>query len=244
MKALVTSMARVTHRKLVWTQSQAEEAEAEPRSWKDVLLCRGNKAPKHVICVFETKGSSAARVLQTGLQSKLGKPMLLSGQWAASYLELLDGLKTVAAIVEQGGTPDEVAEAEKKTRAVRLKVSERIEDAVSIGVRGSTALVVLLTERMLSCPLTLLEVFTALQNPDITVVPVAVAGSGYDFATVPAQLEKLATRIEEQMGAELYSDLMKLLALRGVAAGEKSPAPLPSTPPPPPAKGTRGLPCT
>ena len=51
----------------------------------------------------------------------------------------------------------------------------------------------------------------------VAVVPVVVAGSGYDFATVPAQLEELAARIEEQMGAGPYTDLVELLALRGVS---------------------------
>ena len=215
MKALVNSMARVTHRKLEWTESEPEEAEAEPLSWKDRLLCKGNKTPKHVMCVFEREGSSAARVLQSGLQSKLGRPLLLSGQWSAKYRELADAREKLDA-VQQGGTPEEIAEAEQKMEAVRLKVSEQIEDAVSIGVRGCTALVVLLTARVLSCPFTLLEVFSALQN-QITVVPVVVAGSGYDFATVPAQLEELAVRIEEQMGAGPYKDLVELLALRGVS---------------------------
>ena len=36
-------------------------------------------------------------------------------------------------------------------------MSEHIEDAVSIGVRGCTALVVLLTPRVWTCPLTLLR---------------------------------------------------------------------------------------
>lgn len=218
MKSLVGSMAQVTHRRLEWTHNEAEEVEAEPRSLKDVLLCRGNKVPKHVMCVFETKGSPAARVIQTGLQPKLGRPMLLSGQWATSYLELLDGRKELSAVV-QSGTSEDIQEAVEKMKAVRLNVSERIEDAVSIGVRGSSALIVLLTERVLSCPLTLLEVFSALQN-GITVVPVAVAGSGYDFAKVPAQLEQLAARIENEMGLGLYTDIVELLALRGVAAGE------------------------
>ena len=53
-----------------------------------------------------------------------------------------------------------------------------------MGVRDSAALIVLLTKRVLSCPFTLLEVYTALDN-NITVVPVMVAGSGYDFAAVP-----------------------------------------------------------
>ena len=75
-------------------------------------------------------------------------------------------------------------EAQKKLDAAREKVSEHIEDAVSIGVRDSAALIVLLTKRVLSCPFTLLEVYTALDN-NITVVPVMVAGSGYDFAAVP-----------------------------------------------------------
>lgn len=215
MKALVTSMARVTHRRLEWTESEPEEAEVEPRSWKDVLLCKGNKTPKHVMCVFESKGSSAARVLQGGLQPKLGRPLLLSGQWSANYHELAEARNKLDA-TQLGGTPEEIAEAEQKMRAVRLKVSEHIEDAVSIGVRGCTALVVLLTPRVWTCPLTLLEVFTALQN-QITVVPVVVASSGYDFATVPAQLEELAARIEEQMGAGPYKDLVELLALRGVS---------------------------
>lgn len=128
MKALVTSMARVTHRRLEWTESEPEEAEVEPRSWKDVLLCKGNKTPKHVMCVFESKGSSAARVLQGGLQPKLGRPLLLSGQWSANYHELAEARNKLDA-TQLGGTPEEIAEAEQKMRAVRLKVSEHIEDA-------------------------------------------------------------------------------------------------------------------
>ena len=79
------SMARVTHRKLEWKETAHEEPEAEPLSWKDRLLCRGSKPPKHVMCVFEREGSSAARVLQGGLQPKLGRPLLLSGQWSSNY---------------------------------------------------------------------------------------------------------------------------------------------------------------
>ena len=98
MKALVGSMARVTHRKLEWTESEPEEAAAEPLSWKDRLLCKGNKPPKHVMCVFEREGSSAARVLQGGLQPKLGRPLLLSGQWSANYSELTDARSKLDAM--------------------------------------------------------------------------------------------------------------------------------------------------
>ena len=133
MKALVTSMARVTHRRLEWTESEPEEAEVEPRSWKDVLLCKGNKTPKHVMCVFESKGSSAARVLQGGLQPKLGRPLLLSGQWSANYHELAEARNKLDA-TQLGGTPEEIAEAEQKMRAVRLKVSEHIEDAIALAL--------------------------------------------------------------------------------------------------------------
>ena len=74
----------MTHRKLEWKETAHEEPEAEPLSWKDRLLCRGSKPPKHVMCVFEREGSSAARVLQGGLQPKLGRPLLLSGQWSSN----------------------------------------------------------------------------------------------------------------------------------------------------------------
>ena len=53
MRALVMSMARVTHRKLEWKETAHEEPEAEPLSWKDRLLCRGSKPPKHVMCVAD-----------------------------------------------------------------------------------------------------------------------------------------------------------------------------------------------
>jgi len=218
-KALVESMGQVTQRRLHWSESGPSAAEpAEPRSWKDVLLCRAGKQPKHVICVFETQGSSAARMLMTGLKEKLGKPVLLSGQWAATYAELNSEHQHLADAVHSG-TPDAVKEAQDTMDDVVDKVRERIEDAIAFGVQGSGALVVLLTEHVLCCPLTLLEVYTAMQR-DITIVPVVVAGSNYDFAKTPAQLQRLAAHLEEELGEVLYNDVLGLLARRGISMGQ------------------------
>ena len=144
--------------------------------------------------------------------------MLLSGQWAATYAELNSEHQHLADAVHSG-TPDAVKEAEDTMDDVVDKVRERIEDAIEFGVQGSCALVVLLTEHVLCCPLTLLEVYAAMQR-DITIVPVVVAGSNYDFAKTPAQLQRLAAHLEEELGEVLYNDVLGLLARRGISMGQ------------------------
>ena len=201
-KGLIHSMSLVTHRSLTWSDSLEdygdEVAVDASRSCKDYLLCRKPRGG-HVQVLFERGGNSAAHVLQAGLRKQLGKPVLLSGQWDAAYGELRDA-----------------ASADEKEREATLAmVAEQLDDAVEEGVHGASCVVVLLTERLLSDPFTLIEMYEAFMR-SVNVVPVHVKGGGYDFAAAIAQLDALPSLLEAA-DPELFEAVLDLMASRGIA---------------------------
>ena len=167
MKGLITSMALVTDRALVWTEDMEHESEQEVEQLAllkehlvDLLLCRRRVRPKTygVYMAVAQADLAPARLLQTELQQQLGRPVLVSGQWEPLYTEMRD------AAVEDKEKHEELLE----------KVAEKLGEAIEHGVRDSDCLLVVLTNHMLRDPFMMFEVFRAMQA-GINVVPVLFA---------------------------------------------------------------------
>ena len=94
-------------------------------------------------------------------------------------------------------------------------VAEQLDDAVEEGVHGASCVVVLLTERLLSDPFTLIEMYEAFMR-SVNVVPVHVKGGGYDFTAAIAQLNALPSLLEAA-DPEIFEAVLDLMASRGIA---------------------------
>ena len=237
-QGLVASMALVTHRVLQWegadddhdATAAADADEQHHFRLRNLLpACLGG-GPAHdeapVYVAFAPDATSAARLLQSALQPRLGQPVLLSGQWATTY----DTLRQRAAeFVQRADGDSSLWRTRRRRRAAaslsaqsvqeaNTKAQKLLCDALELGVRQSSTLIVLLTPGLFQCPFTLLELHTALSD-DINVVPVMLDGSGYDFDQAPTLVEEFASNLAER-DPILYHQIVSLLAGCGVSIGQ------------------------
>lgn len=93
----------------------------------------------------------------------------------------------------------------KHARALRSALEVKLGRGCSIGgivdavqkLDQSDVMVVLLTKKMLTTPIALLEVFKA-ESLGVKIITVAVAGAGYDFEAANAIYSDLATALDEE----------------------------------------------
>ena len=225
-KGLISSMATVTDRTLVWTETGGEVAEEAPepigKQICDALLCRRKPKPKlyGAYVAFAADDLSVARAMQGTLQEQLGKPVLLSGKWEEVYTALRGPTaeEKAAAATTTSSTKDAKAATEEAKLAAVATATEKLEEALDCGVAQADCLLVLLTEFTLRDPFLLCEVYTALDR-GVNVVPVAVAGHGWDFATAVASIKAAPERLQADDPA-LYDAAVEVFANSGVSMGK------------------------
>ena len=258
-KGLISSMALVSNRSLQWNNEMDNEMELQDGmvvpdeddeaafnggggggGWRasplvQLLPCF-HQRPNNVYVAYAKEGMAAARVLQTKLQLRLGRPLMLSGKWELAYevlrkcdREMLEFEEASEASPGRGGGGGggggggdggrgALQAGRAAIKAARDNVVEKLEEAIDFGVMDSSALIVLLTPGLFFCPFTLLELHTAIVH-DRTVVPVMLEGSGYDFATAPAACANFAANLEAR-DPVLYQHCVGLCAERGVTLGD------------------------
>ena len=109
-------------------------------------------------------------------------------------------------------------EARLAQGAAVANACEKLEEALECGVAQADCLLVLLTKHTLRDPFLLCEVFAALDR-GVNVVPVAVAGHGWDFSTAVASIKAAPGDLEADDPA-LYDAATEVFANTGVSMGK------------------------